>query len=42
MATRSGVPWYCVDAFTPVGEPVGEGWINSTALIGQDIEECER
>jgi len=30
-------PWYEVQAMNKFGESVGEGWINSNALIGQDI-----
>lgn len=30
-------PWYEVQAINKSGEIIGRGWINSTALIGQDI-----
>ena len=34
-------PWYHVAAFEPGGESCGEGWVNSTALIGQEIRIVE-
>jgi len=40
-ASKDVVPWYHVDACAPDGACLGEGWINSTALIGQDIEASE-
>lgn len=30
-------PWYRVVASEPGGRPLGEGWINSAALIGQEL-----
>ena len=34
-------PWYCVSALDPRGRMLGRGWINSMALMGQDITICE-
>jgi hypothetical protein len=34
---RGGNPWYQVEAHVPGGREIGEGWVNSIALIGQDI-----
>jgi len=31
-------PWYKVRAFAPSTEEIGIGWINSTALIGQELK----
>ncbi|HEY0714857.1 MAG TPA: hypothetical protein VGF45_19405 [Polyangia bacterium] len=35
---RRGTLWYQAKAHTPTGAPIGEGWINSTALLGQNIQ----
>jgi hypothetical protein len=35
---RRGTPWFEAEAYSPAGVRVGAGWINSTALLGQDIE----
>lgn len=34
---RGGNPWYRVLANVPGGREIGEGWVNSVALLGQDI-----
>lgn len=34
---KRGTPWYRVVANVPSGREIGEGWVNSIALIGQDI-----
>lgn len=34
---KNNFPWYEVQAMSKMGESVGKGWINSTALIGQEI-----
>ena len=36
---KRGKPWYYVEAFEPDGMSAGKGWVNSIALIGQDVEE---
>lgn len=35
---KNGTPWYRVVAITKTKKRIGEGWINSTALIGQQLE----
>lgn len=40
-AQKRGIPWYQVQAMTPEGDTIGTGWVNSIALIGQDIIEWE-
>ena len=43
VSQRRGRPWYQVTARQPDGARVGpDGWINSTALLGQDILEVGR
>jgi hypothetical protein len=37
IKTKYNSPWYEVQAKSKTGEGIGKGWINSTALIGQDI-----
>lgn len=37
VRTKQGNPWYRVEAFSPTGGSLGTGWLNSIALIGQDI-----
>ncbi len=34
---KRDTPWYRVSAFSPSGDPIGQGWVNSSALLGQDI-----
>jgi hypothetical protein len=34
---KNGTPWYEVNATDQKGNVIGKGWINSTALIGQEI-----
>ena len=34
----AGTPWYRVSANDKSGNPIGEGWVNSLALIGQELE----
>lgn len=34
-------PWYCVRAASSSGIALGDGWVNSTALIGQKIKVIE-
>jgi hypothetical protein len=38
-AERQGTRWYEVEAYGELGERLGTGWVNSTALIGQDVKE---
>ena len=38
VSTMHGSPWYKVDASDPAGSYVGTGWINSTALLAQNLE----
>lgn len=38
IKTKNNTPWYQVRAYTPSGQSIGEGWINSIALIGQEIQ----
>lgn len=42
VRSKDGTPWYRVEASAPSGRRVGEGWINSAALIGQAIRRVER
>ena len=35
---RRGTLWYQATGYSPSGSRIGEGWINSTALLGQDIQ----
>jgi hypothetical protein len=35
---RGGTPWYRATAYGTGGASIGEGWINSTALLGQDLQ----
>ena len=37
IKTKLNSPWYEVQAINKSGEVIGRGWVNSTALIGQDI-----
>ena len=37
IRTKLNSPWYEVQAINKSGEVIGRGWVNSTALIGQDI-----
>ena len=37
IRTKLNSPWYEVQAINKSGEVLGRGWVNSTALIGQDI-----
>lgn len=41
VRTKDGTPWYRVEAVGASGQRLGEGWINSTALIGQDIRRAD-
>ena len=36
---KGNSPWYHVKAKAATGKSIGEGWINSIALIGQDIKK---
>lgn len=36
---KANSPWYQVKAKSAAGQSIGEGWINSIALIGQDIKK---
>lgn len=38
---KRGIPWYRVDAYGLGGERIGEGWINSIALMGKTITKSE-
>lgn len=38
---KRGTPWYRADAYGLGGEHIGEGWINSGALMGQTITKSE-
>jgi hypothetical protein len=38
LRNRGGTPWYRATAYGAAGESIGDGWINSTALIGQDLQ----
>ena len=35
---RNDNPWYHVKAFGVRNQPIGDGWVNSLALIGQDLQ----
>lgn len=35
---RDDTAWYDVRAFDEANKPLGHGWVNSLALIGQDLE----
>ena len=35
---KKGTPWYRVSAFDQRKEQIGTGWINSTALLGQQLK----
>jgi hypothetical protein len=35
---KRGSPWYKVVARDQMKSPIGEGWINSTALLGQELK----
>jgi hypothetical protein len=35
---RRGTLWFEATAYSPAGVRIGDGWINSTALLGQDIK----
>jgi hypothetical protein len=35
---QRGTLWYQAIGYSPSGAQIGEGWINSTALLGQDIQ----
>jgi hypothetical protein len=37
VATKDSTRWYRVEALSAGGQRVGSGWVNSTALLGQDI-----
>jgi len=37
---KRGTPWYYVEAFWPNGVSAGKGWVNSIALIDQEVKEC--
>lgn len=41
MRDKDGYPWYRVDAYDPGGSYIGEGWINSVALMGQNLTRVE-
>jgi len=36
---QGGTPWYRVDAHAADGNSLGSGWVNSIALIGQDVRK---
>ena len=38
---KGGTPWYEVNARQANGAQLGRGWINSLALLGQDIKEAK-
>lgn len=38
---RRGEPWYRAAALSGSGEALGSGWVNSSALIGQNIREAQ-
>ncbi len=38
---KRGTPWYRAEAYGPGGNRIGQGWINSGALIGQIITIAE-
>jgi hypothetical protein len=38
-ADRSGSRWYRVSAKDQAGKAVGDGWINSAALVGKALRE---
>lgn len=38
IETKNNTLWYQVRAYTPSGQSIGTGWINSIALIGQEIK----
>jgi len=35
---KRGTPWYSVRAADAAGKVIGDGWVNSIALLGQDVE----
>ena len=37
VKSKSNTPWYEVNAFDKSDKSVGKGWVNSTALIGQEL-----
>lgn len=37
VKSKSNTPWYEVQAFDKSDKSIGTGWINSTALIGQEL-----
>ena len=37
IKSNNNFPWYEVMVMNKIGESIGKGWINSTALIGQEI-----
>lgn len=39
IANREVTQWYEVEAYDGAGARLGSGWVNSTALIGQDVQE---
>jgi hypothetical protein len=41
VETKDGIPWYKVTAFDEDNQRIGAGWINSTALLGQQLEARE-
>jgi hypothetical protein len=41
LRSRNIVPWYRVRAKSGKGERIGEGWIDSSALLGQDVEAMD-
>ena len=38
VKSKSNTPWYEVKAFDKNHKAIGTGWVNSTALIGQELE----
>jgi hypothetical protein len=38
MAKKKNTPWYRVVAFSQRKQQIGTGWINSTALLGQELK----
>lgn len=38
IARKGGTPWYRVEARSPDGRGLGYGWVNSIALLGQNLD----
>jgi hypothetical protein len=41
VADKDGTVWYRVVAWSSDGTRVGVGWVNSTALLGQDVQPVQ-